>query len=93
MTNSTHIPVMMTQAIQALNIRDNLDYVDATFGRGGYSQAILDRANCNLLSIDKDLHVIKHAKQLKSKYKKRFSFINSDFVKLESIIKKKIRPL
>lgn len=88
MINSTHIPVMMTQAIQALNVRDNLDYVDATFGRGGYSKAILDKANCNLLSIDKDSHVKKYAEQIKIKYKKRFTFVNSDFVKLESIIKK-----
>ena len=88
MINSKHIPVMITQAIQALNVRDNLDYIDATFGRGGYSKAILDKANCNLLAIDKDLHVKNYAKQLKVKYKKRFSFINSDFVKLESIIKK-----
>ena len=88
MINSTHIPVMMTQAIQALNVRDNLDYIDATFGRGGYSKAILDKANCNLLSIDKDLYVKKYARQLKIKYKKRFSFVNSDFIQLESIVKK-----
>tara|TARA_A100001015_G_scaffold207676_1_gene232281 strand:- start:39 stop:275 length:237 start_codon:yes stop_codon:yes gene_type:complete len=77
--NKQHIPVMMIKAIQALNVRDNLDYIDATFGRGGYSQAILDQAKCNLLSIDKDLHVKKYAKQLEKKYKKRFSFFNSNF--------------
>ncbi|MAH89214.1 MAG: hypothetical protein CMJ06_04130 [Pelagibacterales bacterium] len=88
MMNKQHIPVMMIKAIQALNVRDNLDYIDATFGRGGYSQAILDQAKCNLLSIDKDLHVKKYAKQLEKKYKKRFSFFNSNFTELESIIKK-----
>ena len=88
MINSIHIPVMMSEAIKALNVRDNLDYVDATFGRGGYSQAILDKAKCNLLSIDKDSHVKKYAKQLEIKYKKRFSFTNSDFTELESIVKK-----
>ena len=48
-----HIPVLIKEAIEALNVRDNLNYIDATFGGGGYSEEILKKANCNLLSIDK----------------------------------------
>ena len=84
---SQHIPVMMKEAIEALNIRDNLDYIDATFGGGGYSEEILKKAECNLLSIDKDPIVKNYAKKLKVKYKKRFTFVNDDFENLESIIK------
>ena len=51
---SQHIPVMMKEAIEALNVRDNLDYIDVTFGGGGYSEEILKKADCKLLSIDKD---------------------------------------
>ena len=40
---SQHIPVMMKEAMEALNVRDNLDYIDATFGGGGYSEEILKR--------------------------------------------------
>ena len=83
---SQHIPVMMKEAIEALNVRDNLDYIDVTFGGGGYSEEILKKANCNLLSIDKDPAVKKYAKQLKIKFKKRFTFINDDYENLESII-------
>ena len=84
---SQHIPVMMKEAIEALNVRDNLDYIDVTFGGGGYSEEILKKANCNLLSIDKDPAVKNYAKQLKIKFKKRFTFINDDYENLESIIK------
>ena len=90
---SQHIPVMMKEAIEALNVRDNLDYIDATFGGGGYSEEILKKANCKLLSIDKDPTVKNYAKQLKVKYKKRFTFVNDDFWNLESIIKENDKPL
>ena len=89
MYTNKHIPVLKTEAIEALNVRDNLNYIDVTFGVGGYSEAILKQAKCSLLAIDKDPNVYKYAKKLKEKYKKRFSFVTEDFKKLESIIDKK----
>ena len=83
-----HIPVMIKEAMEALNVRDNLDYIDVTFGGGGYSEEILKKANCNLLSIDRDPTVKNFAKKLKVKYKKRFTFVNDNFENLETIIKK-----
>jgi 16S rRNA (cytosine1402-N4)-methyltransferase len=79
---------MSSEAIEALNVRDNLDYIDVTFGGGGYSEEILKKANCNLLSIDRDPTVKNFAKKLKVKYKKRFTFVNDNFENLETIIKK-----
>ncbi|MEC8100504.1 MAG: 16S rRNA (cytosine(1402)-N(4))-methyltransferase RsmH [Pseudomonadota bacterium] len=90
---SQHIPVMMNEAIEALNVRDNLDYIDATFGGGGYSEEILKKADCKLLSIDKDPTVKNYASKLKAKYKKRFTFVNDDFGNLESIIKENNKTL
>ena len=90
---SQHIPVMIKEAIEALNVRDNLDYIDATFGGGGYSEEILKKADCNLLSIDKDPTVKNYAKKLKVKYKKRFTFVNDDFENLESIIRENKKSL
>ena len=90
---SQHIPVMKKEAIEALNVRDNLDYIDVTFGGGGYSEEILKKAKCNLLSLDKDPTVKNYAKKLKIKYKKRFTFVNDDFENLESIIKENNKGL
>jgi len=42
---SKHIPVMLYEAINALNIVPNGFYIDCTFGRGGHSKEILKRLN------------------------------------------------
>ena len=40
-----HQSVMLNEVVEALNPVDHGFYLDATFGSGGYSQAILDAAN------------------------------------------------
>jgi 16S rRNA (cytosine1402-N4)-methyltransferase len=49
-----HTPVLLTQVVAALSPRDGGRYVDATFGAGGYSCAILESAKCSVLGIDRD---------------------------------------
>lgn len=58
-----HRPVLLDEVITALNVQPNGKYVDATFGRGGHSQAIL---NCldstgRLLMVDRDPEAIRVA--------------------------------
>src|SRR3989344_4898990 len=48
-----HTPVLLTQVIEALEVRKDGLYVDATFGEGGYSQAILEKGG-KVLGIDLD---------------------------------------
>lgn len=51
-----HIPALLTQAVDALNIRDGGTYVDATFGGGGHSRAIIENVgpSGHLLGFDQD---------------------------------------
>lgn len=51
-----HQPVLLTEVIEGLNIQASGHYVDGTFGRGGHSQAILQRLNTDgrLLGFDRD---------------------------------------
>src|SRR4051794_19479733 len=49
-----HIPVLGTEAVGMLRPRDGGIYVDATFGAGGYSRAILDAADTRVIGIDRD---------------------------------------
>ncbi len=51
-----HIPVLLNEAIEALNIKENGVYVDCTFGGGGHSRAILKHlgANGKLIVFDQD---------------------------------------
>ena len=53
-----HIPVLGRQAIALLNPRDGGVYVDATFGAGGYSRAILDTRATRVIGIDRDRSAI-----------------------------------
>ena len=51
-----HIPVMLQEAVAALNIQPNGVYVDCTFGGGGHSREILKRLNEDgrLVAFDQD---------------------------------------
>ena len=52
-----HIPAMLEQTVDGLNIRPDGTYVDVTFGGGGHSRAILERLGQNgrLFSMDQDI--------------------------------------
>ena len=53
-----HIPVLGRQAIELLRPRDGGIYVDATFGAGGYSRAILEIPRTRVIGIDRDRSAI-----------------------------------
>ena len=53
-----HIPVLAPQVIDYLAVRDGGVYIDATFGAGGYSRAILAAADCRVIGIDRDRSAI-----------------------------------
>jgi 16S rRNA (cytosine1402-N4)-methyltransferase len=54
-TTVYHIPALLKQSIDALEIKANGVYVDATYGGGGHSRAILSRLNDGkLIAFDRD---------------------------------------
>ena len=80
-----HIPVMLTEVMQSLSPKDGGIYVDATFGFGGYSEAILNAADCKGIALDRDPTVKPRAEEMAAKYKNRFEFRAGkfgDFAKL-----------
>lgn len=77
-----HIPVMLDEAMEALAIRPDGIYVDATFGRGGHAGVILQRLGRNgrLYAIDQDPEAVIAAKTMIED--QRFSVRQDSFARL-----------
>lgn len=82
---TTHISVLLEEAIDALNIAPDGIYVDGTFGRGGHSRAILSELGeaGRLYAIDRDLAAIEQAKSLADDA--RFHITHSAFSHIEQV--------
>ena len=61
---NSHTPVLLEEAIEALAIVPDGQYIDGTFGRGGHTRAILERLGPagRLFALDKDWEAITYAK-------------------------------
>ena len=62
MSEVIHVPVLVEEAVDGLNVREDETYVDGTFGRGGHSKAILARLGVRgrLFALDQDPAAISH---------------------------------
>lgn len=87
MTNGqlAHVPVLLEETLEALNIRPEGVYVDATFGRGGHSRAILARLGPQgrLLALDRDPLAVAEARQLRDA---RFHIAHAPFSRLKTVL-------
>lgn len=80
-----HVPVLVRPAVDFLNVRDGGVYVDATFGAGGYSSAILDAADCRVIALDRDPMAIAAGADLVEKYSGRLTLVQARFSELEDV--------
>lgn len=84
-----HIPVLLNEAIEALNIKENGIYLDLTLGRAGHSKEILKRIpNGRLIAFDKDKNAIIKSNSHLSKTGSNFELIHSDFIKIKDVLEK-----
>ena len=77
-----HQPVMLNEVVEALKPEDNATFIDATFGRGGYTSAILDAAACNVLALDRDPDAIAAAASMVAAYEGRLQVVETAFSQL-----------
>ena len=81
-----HYPVMLNEVLLALKPEANKIYVDATFGNGGYSEAILKMADCKVIALDRDPNVVARAQELKQQYGERFEFRRGCFGDFSALV-------
>lgn len=79
MNNAPHIPVMLNEVLTALSPQNGGHYIDGTFGAGGYTRAILNKADCRVGAIDRDITAINNAKETIEQYAPRLSLIHDCF--------------
>ncbi|MBE6299300.1 MAG: 16S rRNA (cytosine(1402)-N(4))-methyltransferase RsmH [Bacteroidales bacterium] len=79
-----HIPALLNECIDGLNISPNGTYIDVTFGGGGHSRGIIERLGTNgkLFSFDQDSDAEKNIID-----DKRFTFVKSNFRFLKNFMK------
>lgn len=81
---SEHITVLKEEAVNALNIKKNGIYVDATLGGGGHSSLILSKLKGgHLYSFDQDDYAISRAKEILDQVASNYTIIKSNFVNLK----------
>jgi len=82
-----HYPVMLSEVISCLNPQDGETIVDCTFGAGGYSLAILNSSNCNVIGIDRDDTAIAEASNIIEKYSGRLKLLQGCFSEIKELLK------
>ncbi|OGT35140.1 MAG: 16S rRNA (cytosine(1402)-N(4))-methyltransferase [Gammaproteobacteria bacterium RIFCSPHIGHO2_12_FULL_37_14] len=79
-----HIPVLLMEAVEGLVISPDGIYIDATFGRGSHSQAILNKLSekGRLIAFDKDPDAVDYAQHHIAD--KRFTILHRSFSQLKN---------
>src|SRR5215471_15776109 len=83
---AAHIPVLVDAVLAALEPRDDAVYVDATFGAGGYSMALLDAARCRVVGIDRDPDAVQRGRELAERLGGRLTLIEGRFGEMVSLL-------
>lgn len=81
-----HQPVLLREVLSLLAPRSAGRYLDATFGGGGHTRAILESAQgVSVTAFDRDPAALERSASLKSEYGERFQLISADFGRLDEL--------
>jgi len=86
MTDARHIPVMLAEVLEALAPRDGAIYVDATFGAGGYTRALLEAADCTVWGIDRDPLAVELGNHMAKDYAGRLTVLAGRFGDMRELL-------
>jgi 16S rRNA (cytosine1402-N4)-methyltransferase len=77
---------MADEVLAALGPKAGEIYVDGTFGRGGYTKALLNSAACTVYAIDRDPDAIRAARDMALSFEGRLQVIEGCFGQMDSLL-------
>ena len=80
-----HMPVLGRPAADFLAIRDGGVYIDATFGAGGYTRAMLAATDCKVIAIDRDRNALALGAELAAQSHGRLTLVEARFSQLDDV--------
>jgi 16S rRNA (cytosine1402-N4)-methyltransferase len=80
-----HVPVLLTEAMAALAPRTGGVYLDATFGAGGYTRALLSHEGTRVLALDRDPRAIRDGAALVAAASGRLTLVEARFSELAQV--------
>jgi len=86
MNAAPHIPVMLREVLAGLEPKANGIYVDGTFGRGGYSRALLTAAATVVVAIDRDPDAIAAGQGMVAEFAPRFKLLQGEFGAMDELL-------
>lgn len=85
-SDSGHIPVLLEPVLRMLAPQDGELHVDATFGRGGYTTALLHRADCRVIALDRDPEAVAAGQALAQQWDGRLQICHARFGDMDSAL-------
>ena len=81
-----HVPVLLREALEFLDVRPDGTYIDATLGGGGHAEAILQRLqNGTLLGIDRDPAALETARERLRGFGERLMTLHGNFAEIDAL--------
>lgn len=83
---TVHTPVMLAPVLEHLSPQDGETYIDATFGAGGYTSALLNAAKCRIIAIDRDPDAIARGEPIQRQFPDRLTLVMCRFGDMVSVL-------
>ncbi len=82
----THVPVLVNEVLQGLDIKEHSNVIDATVGGGGHAKAILEQSSPDgfLLGLDWDKVAVDAAKENLAEFGKRVVIKNDSYINVDN---------
>lgn len=84
--SAPHIPVLLVEVIRALAPAAGETFIDATFGAGGYTGAILAAAACRVVAIDRDPEAVARGRRLEAVGNGRLTMLEGRFGIMDRLV-------